>query len=137
MNYGPGFYDTGIMTINPPVVTPPYEDNPANGPIYPTLRAEDRRDGNEIAGVRLPDVRVPLRHVHGLGAAGGLDERRLRGLGTAHSVPTTKAERMASGRSASVDRGALPELHGLLLPGAAAVNDFVGERFMLPEDASA
>src|SRR5689334_14108401 len=35
-NFGLNYYDTGIATINPPVITPPYEDNPANGPIYPS-----------------------------------------------------------------------------------------------------
>ena len=36
-DYGPNFYETGIATINPPVITPPYQDNPANGPIYPSF----------------------------------------------------------------------------------------------------
>ena len=32
----PDFYRAGIMTINPPAITPPMFDNPKNGPIYPT-----------------------------------------------------------------------------------------------------
>src|ERR1700730_1032066 len=39
LNYGPKFYTTGIPTMNPPAFTPPYQDNTANGPIYPTLVA--------------------------------------------------------------------------------------------------
>ena len=35
-------------------------DNPKNGPIYPTYVPKTDEDGNEIAGVRLPDVTVPL-----------------------------------------------------------------------------
>ena len=35
-NYGPNFYQTFIPTVYPPVITPPIEDNPANGPIYPS-----------------------------------------------------------------------------------------------------
>ena len=38
----------------------PYQDNPANGPIYPSYVPKTDSDGNEIAGVRLPDVTVPL-----------------------------------------------------------------------------
>src|SRR5256712_493363 len=37
LHYGPNFYKTGIPTINPPIITPPYQDNPANGPIYPSF----------------------------------------------------------------------------------------------------
>jgi hypothetical protein len=59
-NYGPDFYTTGIPTINPPVVAAPYQDNPTNGPIYPSFVPRTDRDGNDIAGVRLPDVTVPL-----------------------------------------------------------------------------
>jgi hypothetical protein len=32
-NWGPGFYQSGIPTFNPPLVSPPMEENPANGPI--------------------------------------------------------------------------------------------------------
>ena len=37
LNYGPNFYTTGIPTNNPPIFVPPYQDNPANGPIYPSF----------------------------------------------------------------------------------------------------
>src|ERR671931_1372401 len=60
LNYGPDYYKTGIATINPPVIKPPMFDNPANGPIYPTYVPKTDADGNDIAGVRLPDVTVPL-----------------------------------------------------------------------------
>jgi hypothetical protein len=69
-DYGLNFYETGIATINPPVIhvtgnhlptTPTaYQDNPANGPIYPSFVPKTDSDGNDIAGVRLPDVTVPL-----------------------------------------------------------------------------
>ncbi|HYS08641.1 MAG TPA: alpha/beta hydrolase domain-containing protein, partial [Myxococcales bacterium] len=64
-NYGPNFYTTGIMTINPPVIdfTPGhggYQDNPNNGPIYPSFIPKTDADGNDIAGLRLPDVTVPV-----------------------------------------------------------------------------
>jgi hypothetical protein len=45
-------------TINPPVITSPYEDNPANGPICPSF--VPKVDGDDIAGIRLPELTVPL-----------------------------------------------------------------------------
>src|SRR5262245_28038564 len=60
LDYGPNYYETGIASINPPVITPPYQDNPANGPIYPSYVPRTDEDGNDIAGVRLVDVTMPL-----------------------------------------------------------------------------
>jgi len=59
-NYGPNFYQTFIPTINPPAGGPPYEDNPANGPIYPSYVPKTDSDGNDLAGIRLPELQVPL-----------------------------------------------------------------------------
>ena len=70
-DYGLHFYDTGIATINPPVIVPipaprclvavpRTRTTRANGPIYPSFVPKTDSDGNDIAGVRLPDVRVPL-----------------------------------------------------------------------------
>jgi hypothetical protein len=66
-NYGPNFYQTFIPTINPPVITPPIEDNPANGPIYPSYVPKTDSDGNDIAGIRLPELTVPLATYTGWG----------------------------------------------------------------------
>ncbi len=60
LDYGPHYYDTGIPTVNPPLITPPYEDNSLNGPIYPSYVPKTDHDGNDIAGVRLPDVTVRI-----------------------------------------------------------------------------
>ena len=35
LDYGPDYYTTGVATINPPLFTPPYQDNALNGPILP------------------------------------------------------------------------------------------------------
>src|SRR5712664_227929 len=59
LNYGPKFYITGIPANNPPVLTPPYQDNPANGPIYPSFVPRTDADGNDVSGIRLPEVQVP------------------------------------------------------------------------------
>jgi len=71
-DYGPGFYDTGIPSIFPPVIASDssghllYQFDPGtpivsvNGPVYPSFVPKTDSDGNDIAGVRLPDVMVPL-----------------------------------------------------------------------------
>ena len=69
LNYGPDFYTTGIPTVNPPAFTAPYQDNPANGPMYPSFVPKTDADGNDIAGIRLPEVQSAARNLHGLGAS--------------------------------------------------------------------
>ena len=62
-DYGLNFYETGIATVNPPLfpfTTPSYQDDARNGPIYPSFVPKTDGDGNDIAGVRLADVTVPL-----------------------------------------------------------------------------
>jgi hypothetical protein len=71
-NFGPNFYQTFVPTINPPVITPPYEDNPANGPIYPSYVPKTDSDGNDIAGIRLPELVVPLATYTGWGLRSGV-----------------------------------------------------------------
>jgi hypothetical protein len=71
-NLGPNFYQTFIPTINPPVITPPYEDNPANGKIYPSFVPKTDSDGNDIAGIRLPELLVPLATYTGWGLRSGV-----------------------------------------------------------------
>ena len=55
-----------------------------NGPIYPSFVPKTDSDGNDIAGVRLPDVTRAAGHLHRLGAA------------RAARRPTTAARRRAS-----------------------------------------
>ena len=71
-NFGPNFYQTFVPTINPPVITDPYEDNPANGPIYPSYVPKTDSDGNDIAGIRLPELVVPLATYTGWGLRSGV-----------------------------------------------------------------
>jgi len=86
-DYGTGFYETGIATINPPAVVPPYQDNPANGPVYPAYVPKTDRDGNEIAGVRLPDVSVPLATYTGWALRQGRKRTMAASSRPVHPVP--------------------------------------------------
>jgi len=97
-NYGPDFYKTFIPTINPPVMTPPYEDNPANGPIYPSYVPKTDSDGNDIAGIRLPELTVPLATYTGWGLRSGVwANDGCESSGQYIPFKATKADRIAAG----------------------------------------
>jgi len=60
-DFGPSF-DQGILTVVPPVLL---------GSPYPALVPKTDADGTDIAGVRLPDVTVPLATYKGWGLRAG------------------------------------------------------------------
>ena len=97
-DYGPDYYTRGIATINPPAVVAPYQDNPANGPIYPSWVPKTDRDGNDIAGVRLADVTVPLATYTGWALRSGPQANDgCESSGQYIPFAKTQAERLASG----------------------------------------
>jgi hypothetical protein len=71
-NFGPNFYSSTtngagspgspnmIPTINPPVNYQPFENNPANGPIYPSYVPLVNADGNDLTGVAMPELQAPV-----------------------------------------------------------------------------
>jgi hypothetical protein len=136
-DYGRHFYETGIATINPPVfpfTTPSYQDDPRNGPIYPSFVPKTDSDGNDIAGVRLADVTVPLATYTGWALRRGAQASD--GCEAAGQyIPFAKTEG---------DRGSDPRLsvaaryptfvayHGKV---RSALNKMVSDRLLLCEDS--
>ena len=136
LDYGPNFYATGIMTTFPPVVTSPIFDNPLNGPIYPSFVPKVDADGNEIAGIRLPDVRVPIRTYSGWSLrSGAWANDGCEGSGQSVAFPATKAAREAANDPRLSIEERYPSFFDYYYRVAKAINDMVAERFMLPEDA--
>jgi hypothetical protein len=137
-NYGPRF-DQGFMDLNPPTVVPSYQNNPLNGPIYNNMIPKTDIDGNDIAGVRLPDVRVPLNTYTGWALRGaGLGENDgCEGSGQRIPFPATKAARTTSGDPRLSVEERYPNFLDYYYKVTQAINDFVAERFLLPEDAPA
>ena len=90
LDFGPDF-DNGILSNYPPTV--------AGRPAYPIFVSKVDKDGNEIAGVRLPPVAAPIATTTGWGlraaAFGGPDGCEANG----QHIPfqTTKAQRQAIG----------------------------------------
>ena len=88
-DYGPSF-DDGILTILPPTLV---------GSPYPAFVPKTDADGNDIAGIRLPEVAVPLATYTGWGvraAAFGGDDL-CDSAGQKIDFHQTKADRLASG----------------------------------------
>jgi hypothetical protein len=137
-NYGPDYYTKGIPTINPPLVTPPYQNNPANGPIYPSWVPRTDADGNDIAGVRLADVTVPLATYTGWALrAGPQANDGCESSGQFIPFPKTKAERLASGDPRLSVEERYPTFAKYQSQVRHALDRMVKQRLFLCEDADA
>lgn len=132
MDYGPE-YDfknvTGVVTIEPPVVK--------SGRLYKTLVPKVDKDGNEIAGIRGVNIRVPTgtftgwalrREGYGQGDLSGLN-------GMFVPFSRTKKERIEAGdpRKSIEERYRNHERYVKAVTKAAM--ELVEEGFLLPEDA--
>ena len=135
LNYGPDYYTLGIPTINPPVITPPYQDNPANGPIYPSFIPKTDSDGNDIAGVRLPDVTVPLATYTGWALRSGPQANDgCESAGQYIPFASTQAARIASGDPRPSVQERYPSFGEYQSAVNRALDGLVKNRLMLCED---
>ena len=138
LNYGPDFYKTGIMTINPPVITSPMFNNPKNGPIYPSYVPRTDTDGNDISGIRLVDVTVPLATYTGWALRSGPQAGDgCEGAGQYIPFPKTKAERIASGDPRLSIEERYPTFSVYETAVKNAVDDMIAKRLLLQEDKAA
>jgi hypothetical protein len=134
-NYGPNFYQTFVPTINPPVHSPPFEDNPANGPIYPSYVPKTDGDGNDIAGIRLPELQVPLATYTGWALRSGVwANDGCEGSGQYIPFQATQAGRMTAGdpRPSVQERYASYSLYQNQV--IAAVDYLARHRFLICDD---
>lgn len=139
LDFGPGYYDGGpgggIPTINPPAITPPYEDNPANGKIYPSFVPKTDRDGNDIAGVRLADVAVPLATYTGWALRSGLQTNDgCEDSGQFIPFPRTAADRIAAGDPRLSVTERYPTYDAYYTKVNNTLKDLLHRRLLLPED---
>ena len=134
-NLGPDFYQTFVPTINPPVITPPYEDNPANGTIYPSYVPKTDSDGNDIAGIRLPELIVPLATYTGWGLRSGVwANDGCEASGQYIPFQATPADRVAAGDPRPSVEERYPSFGSIAARSMRAIDDLVRDRFMLCED---
>jgi hypothetical protein len=135
----------GIPTIFPPVITPPLMPlmtdaavpiMSVNGPVYPSFVPKTDKDGNDIAGLRLPDVTVPLATYTGWGLRRGAQaDDGCESTGQYIPFAKTNAHRQASGdprRSIEERYASFDNYYNRV---KRAVDNMVRDRLMLCEDA--
>jgi hypothetical protein len=87
LDFGPDFRTTGVATVEPPSIGKP----------FPVMVPQVNSDGNEIAGVRLPEVQVPLGTYTGWNQRGpsmGAPSEMIAFIGSFIPFARTKAERL-------------------------------------------
>ena len=145
-NMGAGFYDTGIPTINPPVITAgAYQVDTAvpavsvdGHPIYPSFAPKTDSDGNDIAGLKLVDVSVPLATYTGWALrAGAQANDGCEGSGQSIAFPRTAAERIATGDPRPSVEERYPTFEDYDVKVKTAMSKMIQDRTMLCEDSSA
>ena len=121
-------FDQGILDINPPAF---------EGPVYPAFVSKVDKDGNEIAGIKLPEVAAPIATTTGWGlrapAYGGPDG--CEGSGQWIEFYETKAERIAAGDPRKSLEERYKDHDGYVKAVEKAVKELQKRRFLLPEDA--
>jgi Alpha/beta hydrolase domain len=126
LDFGPGV-DEGMTTLLPPNVGTP----------YPNLVSAVDADGNELAGIRLPDISVPLATYTGWNlrhADIGGPGQTLSLLGSTIPFLATEAEREASGDPrASIEERYLSK-EDYLSRVKQAAESLVQQGFLLAED---
>ena len=125
-DYGP-FFDDGLLTILPPVLV---------GSPYPALVPKTDSDGNDVAGVRLPEVAVPLATFTGWGlrapAFGGDD--LCDAAGQKIDFYQTRNERLAAGDPRPSIEERYPTHWTYVKEVTRAAKRLGRERFLLDED---
>jgi hypothetical protein len=129
-DYGPTFATEGVVTIEPPRI----------GPAFPILVPQVDADGNGIAGVRMPELSVPLATYTGwnlFNDRSGPTDVLSSMQGSYVPLPRTAADR----KRANDPRPAIDERYrdkdqyiGLVSKSALALID---QGFLLPEDLAA
>ena len=120
------------------MITPPYQDNPANGPIYPSYVPTTDSDGNEIAGIRLPELIAPLATYTGWALRSGVwHNDGCEGSGQYIPLAKTRAQRIASGDPRPSGQERYPSFGQYYSAVIRAIDGLVKDRFLLCEDTAA
>jgi hypothetical protein len=129
-NFGPDFRSKGIVTQEPPEI----------GKAYPMMVPQVDQDGNDIAGVHMPEVAVPLATYTGwnLRAADtGAPEELTSQTGSFIPFARTKADRISSGDPRLSIEERYPNKEEYLRKFEAAAKTLASQRFLLPQDVTA
>ncbi len=116
----------GILTTWPPLLL---------GSPYPVAVPRDDADGNVLAGVRLPDVAVPVATYTGWNLRRTPPQEGCDAAGSFIAFARTKAERLASGDPRLSLQERYPDHDAYARAVAASATALVSQRLLLQEDA--
>jgi hypothetical protein len=126
LDYGPNWRD-GILAVLPPHV----------GKAFPVLLPQVDGDGNELGGIHLPEISVPLATYTGwnlrdpsIGAA----SQRVAMEGSYLPLPRNAAERKQSGDPRKSIAERYSDREAYLARFASATDELIRQRWILPED---
>jgi len=128
-NYGPDFDSKGVMSVFPP--------QPFEGQEYPLRVPAIDADGNSIAGLRYPDVEVPLGTYNGwsLRKAGYGEGDQWWNTGSFVPFARTRAERLQSNDPRPSVEERYPSHEVYIAAVTRVCEQRVAERLMLQDDA--
>ena len=127
LDFGPDFASKGIVAYEPPKVATP----------FPTLVPQVDRDGNETAGIRLPELAVPLATYTGWNlrdAEIGASDEIQSMVGSFIPFARTKAEREKNGDPRPSIEERYKSKEEYLRKVGAAADKLVAEHFLLESD---
>ncbi|WP_332369716.1 alpha/beta hydrolase domain-containing protein [Spirosoma telluris] len=122
-------YSQGILTNYPPTLS--------DRPVYVNFVSKVDLDGNEVAGIRLPPVAVPIATTTGwaLRSAGYGENEGCEGSGQSIPFKATKAERIAANDPRLSVEERYQTHDGYVTAVKNSVNELVKQRLLLPDDA--
>lgn len=126
---------TPVDWVDPPG-SPGHENDRVQG-TYVTLVSAVDADGNEVAGIRLPPVAVPLATFTGWNVFRDLPEEFADRDGSYVPFARTDAEREATGDERPSLQQRYASLDDYVAKVQACVDKLVAERLLLPADAAA
>lgn len=124
LDFGP-LFDQGILTVLPPVL---------RGSPYPVFVPKTDAAGNNVAGVRLPDVAVPLATYTGWALRARAGDEGCDGAGQKIDFVRTKAERLAAGDPRLSIEERYPTHDAYVNAVTRAARALSRDRFLLEED---
>lgn len=127
VDYGPDFVSRGIITIEPPKIGAP----------FPIFVPQVDEDGNDIAGIRMPSIKVPLATYTGWNLrapALGAPDELAHLIGSYFPFARTKAEGEKTGDPRASVHERYASRQEYLKKVRAAARDLVTRRYLLERD---
>jgi hypothetical protein len=128
-DYGPKFVSEGIVTVEPPRI----------GTAFPVLVPQVDADGNGVAGIRMPEVTVPLATYTGwnlFNDRSGPTDVLSSMQGSYIPLPRTAADRKRAGDPRPSIEERYRDKDQYLSLVSRAAQTLVDQRFLLAEDAA-